>query len=46
MARLVINAIPVGVDNSPSIESIPDITLILFFLNNSITAGEGIDNLP
>ena len=37
---------PVGVDNSPSIESKPDKTLIFFFLISSITAGGGTDNLP
>ena len=37
---------PVGVDNSPSIDPWLDFTLIFFFLNNSITAGDGIDSLP
>jgi len=44
--KLDSNAIPVGVDSSPSIPSKVDKTLIFFFLISSITAGGGTDNFP
>ena len=37
---------PVGVDNSPSSESLPIETYIFLLFNNSKTAGVGTDSFP